>query len=223
MKLVSKEKQLISKSRVAAHGEVLTASREVEAMIDFVKNETLRVDSRFLEPACGSGNFLAAILNNKLELIASRYGGSQLDYERNALLAASSIYGIDILLDNVLQCRSRLYDVVDGSYAHLFLHDVKQRFRDVVRFILRRNIICGDALSLKTPGADPIPIVFSEWSPVNGSMIKRRDFTFVGLLDHASTSALPLFSDLGEDVFIPSPVKEYPLMHFLEIANVDEQ
>ena len=189
-------------------------------MLDLVKSETERIDSRFLEPACGTGNFLTEILERKLRVVEARYGKSQLDYERYAILAVSSIYGIDVQEDNVQQCRHRLYGVFEWNYTQLFKSDARNACRASVRFILERNIIHGDALSLKTVGDNPKPIVFSEWSPVNGSMLKRRDFTFHGLLEHASIKELPLFSDLGEDVFIPTPVKEYPLTHFLEVANV---
>lgn len=216
-----KEKQVVSKKRVADHGEVYTGKREVNAMLDLVKQETERIESRFLEPACGKGNFLAEILERKLRVVESRYGKSQLEYERNAVLAVSSIYGIDILEDNVVECRKRLFDIFDQNYNGLFKEAAKDECRNAVKYILERNIICGDALTLKTMGANPQPIVFSEWSPVNGSMIKRRDFTFHGLLDHAAMKELPLFSDLGEDVFIPSPMKEYPLIHFMKIADAE--
>src|SRR5512139_4180031 len=103
------EKQVVSKKRVADHGEVYTDKREVNAMLDLVKQETERIESRFLEPACGTGNFLSAILERKLAVVEKRYGKSQLDFERYAVLAISSIYGIDILEDNVRQCRHRLY------------------------------------------------------------------------------------------------------------------
>src|SRR5271156_1634216 len=102
------DKQVVSKQRVLDHGEVLTSNREVNAMLDLVKQEVERIDSRFLEPACGNGNFLTAILERKLRVVENRYGKSQLDYERYAILAMSSIYGIDILEDNVQQCRHRL-------------------------------------------------------------------------------------------------------------------
>lgn len=216
------EAQVKSKQRVADHGEVLTGKREVNAMLDLVKSETERIDSRFLEPACGTGNFLAEILERKLRVVETRYRKSQLDFERNAILAVSSIYGMDILEDNVQQCRQRLFGIFDLNYLRLFKNKTNDNCRESVRFILERNIIHGDALSLKTVGDNPMPIVFSEWSPVNGSMLKRRDFTFHSLLEHASMKELPLFSDLGDDVFIPTPEKEYPLVHFLEVADVDK-
>lgn len=213
------EKQVKSKQRVADHGEVLTSTREVNAMLDLVKHETDRIESRFLEPACGTGNFLTAILDRKLCVVEARYGTSQLDYERYGVLAVSSIYGIDILQDNVHECRKRLFDIFDQRYTDLFDGLAKDQCRGAVRFILDRNIIWGNALSLKTIDDTQQPIVFSEWSPVNATMLKRRDFTFRGLLAHEGVKELPLFSDLGEDVFIPRPEKEYPVTHFLEISN----
>ncbi len=216
------ELQVKSKQRVADHGEVLTGKREVNAMLDLVKSETERIDSRFLEPACGTGNFLTEILERKLRVVEARYRKSQLDYERYAILAVSSIYGIDILEDNVQQCRHRLFGVFEWSYTGLFKNRAKNKCREAVRFILECNIVWGDALTLKTVGGVPGYIVFSEWSPVNGSLLKRRDFTFHGLLTHEGMKELPLFSDLGEDVFIPTPEKEYPPTHFLEVADVDK-
>jgi hypothetical protein len=216
------EEQVISKKRVLNHGEVLTGEREINAMLDLVKHETERIDSRFLEPACGTGNFLAAILERKLMVVERRYRNSQHDFERYAILAVSSIYGIEILHDNVEKCRQRLSGVFDAVYTRLYKHKTTDRCREAIRFILDRNIIHGDALLLQTVGDRPKPIVFSEWSLVNGSMLKRRDFTFHGLLAHEDMKSLPLFSDLGEDVFIPTPEKEYAPVHFLEIAHVQQ-
>lgn len=215
------EKQVISKQRVSDHGEVFTGKREVNAMLDLVKQETERIESRFLEPACGTGNFLREVLTRKLNVVEQRYKNSQLEYERNAVIAVSSIYGIDILLDNVEECRRSLFGLFDWKYSSIFKKTAKNSCRNSVKYILERNIILGDALTLKTVGENSHYIVFSEWSAVNSKMIKRRDFTFHGLLQHESMKELPMFSDLGEDVFIPKPVKEYPLVHFLEIANAD--
>lgn len=215
--------QVKSKSRVAQFGEVLTPPEIVNAMLDLVKQETERIDSRFLEPACGTGNFLTEILRRKLRVVEARYQRSQLEYERYAVLAVSSIYGIDILEDNVLECRTNLFQIVDTAYTRLYGDDAKEAFRETVRYILQRNIVHGDALTLKTVGKNPQPIVFSEWSLVNGSMLKRRDFAYHELVFHASLRETPLFSDLGEEVFIPEPVKEYPLVHFLEVADADPE
>jgi SAM-dependent methyltransferase len=216
--------QVVSKQRVADHGEVYTHPREVNAMLDLVKHETERIESRFLEPACGTGNFLVEILNRKLAVVASRYAKSQFEYERYAVIAVSSIYGIDILADNVAACQERLFGVFDTAYTALFKNETNDACRASVRFILNRNILHGDALTLQTVSAEgdtekfSEPITFSEWSAVNGSMLKRRDFKFSHLIDRADSAALPLFSDLGDESYIPEPIADHPLIHFLEVA-----
>jgi len=216
---IKQEKQVVSRRRVNDHGEVYTAKREVNAMLDMVKQETERIESRFLEPACGTGNFLAEVLKRKLCIVENRYGKSQLEYERYSFLAVTSIYGIDILEDNVLKCRNRLFEIFRDRYNSLF----KEELLNTVKYVLERNIIWGNALELKTVGDNPQPIIFSEWSPVNGSMIKRRDFAFHELLYYGEIRDRPLFSDLGEEVFFPEPVKEYPLIHFLRVDDVEQK
>ena len=222
MNLTKQEKQVVSKKRVTDHGEVYTSKREVNAMLDLVKQETERIESRFLEPACGTGNFLTKILERKLQVVESRYGKSQVEYEMYGVLAVSSVYGIDILEDNVVECRKRLFDIFNQKYTNLFKDAAKEECRNAIQYILEKNIIWGNALDLKTVGNNPLPIVFSEWSPVNGNMFKRRDFTFHGLLNHAAIKELPLFSDLGDDVFIPKPVKEFPPINFLKVADAEK-
>lgn len=222
MSPTKQKSQVISKQRVTDHGEVLTAEREVNAMLDLVHHELVRIDSRFLEPACGTGNFLVPVYEKKLAVIKKRYGRSQLEFERYAVVATGSIYGIDILEDSVKLCRERLFTVFNELYTSLYKKKGKDVMRNVVRFILERNILLGDALSLKTVAEQPKPIVFSEWSLVRGSMVKRRDFSFEELMPGNNGNA-DLFrqaeiSDLGTPAFIPSPVREYPLTHFLSLV-----
>ncbi len=215
-------KQVVSKKRVSDHGEVYTHPREVNAMLDLVRHETERIDSTFLEPACGTGNFLVEILSRKLAVVKVRYAKSQLEYERYSVLAVSSIYGVDILADNVVACQQRLLEIFNQQYAALYKAHCKATCLNTVKFILGRNILHGDALTLKTVGneqAPAQPIVFSEWSAVNGSQIKRRDFVYADLVDRASYREMPLFSDLDEEAYIPEPIKDYPLIHFLEVGN----
>lgn len=218
---IKSENQVISKQRVSDHGEVFTASREVNAMLDLVKQETERIDSRFLEPACGTGNFLVEILKRKLAIVESRYSKNPLEYERYAILALSSIYGVDILQDNVQTCRDRLL----GIFTHFYITSCKKEFNPdclkAAEFILSRNILWGDALTLKTPDEKAEPIIFSEWSAVNGSMIKRRDYTLANLLQSQPIDGLNLFSDLGDKAFIPTPVGDFPLTHFLKLGEND--
>ena len=214
-----KDKQVVSKQRVADHGEVYTGAREVNAMLDLVKQETERIDSRFLEPACGTGNFLAEILARKLGVVETRYAGSQLEWERYAVLAAGSVYGIDILADNVAACRERLSALFDRAYTGRYKRRAKDEVRAVVRFVLGRNVIHGDALTLQSVGENPQPIVFSEWSLVTGSLFKRRDFAFHELIHRANLKQLPLYAESGREAFIPEPVAEFPLTHFLRLAE----
>lgn len=172
--------QVKSKDRVAAHGEVFTAEREVKAMCDLVKDETERIESRFLEPACGNGNFLAEILQRKLDTVKSKYAKSPSDYERYAFLAITSLYGVDILEDNVRECRKRLYQIWHTAYTAYMKNEVNLQCLQAVQFILSKNILCGDALTLKK--ADHTPIIFAEWSFVGTTTIKRRDYRLDVLL-----------------------------------------
>lgn len=185
-------KQVKSRQRVADHGEVFTNEREVRSMLDMVAQETDRVDSRFLEPACGDGNFLSAILIRKLEAAKKRAIPPRkkrpipLEFEKQAVIAIASIYGVDLLEDNVLACRKRLFEIWDKEYDAVCKKEVNEDCRDAVRFILSRNIVCGNALSMKTVdsrGKDTEnPIVFSEWSFVMGSNMQRKDYRFDKLL-----------------------------------------
>ena len=181
-----KKQQIKSKERIRNHGEVFTAEREVKAMCDLVKDETNRIDSRFLEPACGDGNFLAEILTRKLAIVRKKYAKSHLDYEKNAVLAACSIYGVDILQDNVLACRERIFGIWDKEYTSVCKRDSNNETRAAVKYIFSRNIVCGNALTLKCVdenGNDTdYPIVFSEWAFITGSQLQRCDYTFADLL-----------------------------------------
>lgn len=222
------DSSVISKQRVTDHGEVLTGTREVNAMLDLVKQETERIESRFLEPACGNGNFLAEILERKLRVVESRYGKSQLDYERKAVVAVASIYGIDILEDNVVACRKRLFGIFDWRYSNRFKKTAKNACRDAVLYILERNIVHGDALSLKTVGKVSQPIIFSEWTaPFDNSLLKRRDYIFSDLIEGRENSQPNLFlsdqySDLGHRAFIPKELTSFPLIHFLKVRDHDK-
>jgi len=219
MKSKNIDGQVVSKKRVNDHGEVYTHEREVNAMLDLVKQETLRIDSRFLEPACGNGNFLAEILNRKLEVVEKKYKKNQSEFERYSLIAVGSLYGVDILHDNIEACRERLFEIFNSKYSKLYKTKCKDDLRTSVHHILKRNILWGDALNLKTPDENAAPIVFSEWSAVNGNLIKRRDYTMANLLESQPLEGLNLFSDLGDKAFIPKPVGDHPLVHYLKLGQ----
>ena len=180
--------QVKSKERVADHGEVFTADREVQAMCDLVKQETERIDSRFLEPACGDGNFLAEILKRKLAIVKKKYRRSAYDWERYSLLALGSMYGVDILQDNCVTCRERLFQIWEKEYKAVCKKECNDDTRAAARFILERNIVCGNALTLRCVDADcqdtTEPIVFSEWTfPFNDARMQRKDYTFAELVN----------------------------------------
>lgn len=208
--------QVVSRQRVEDHGEVYTHPREVNAMLDLVGHECERIESRFLEPACGTGNFLVEVLARKLAVVERRYAASPIEFEQYAVLAVASLYGIDLLADNVEACRARLYGLFADTYQRLYRAAIKPACLDSVRHILSVNIVQGDALTLKTDAAQPI--VFAEWSPVQGGFIRRRDYVYEDLILKSQDRELPLFSDHGEEAFIPDPSHEYPLLHFLKLG-----
>ena len=200
------ERLILSKQRVEDHGEVLTPRREVCAMLDLVAQETDRIDSRFLEQACGTGNFLVEVLTRKLNVVRERYKKSQAEYEWNSIVAVSSSYGIDIQRDNVQTCRYRLLTCAKIQYEMLFGSKIRTEWTQCIEYLLVKNIIWGDALSLLTLDDPPSPIVFSEWSPLRGGLIKRRDFSFEDIMPEAG-------------MMFFGPLKEYPVTHFSQLAN----
>ena len=222
-------KQVKTKKRVADHGEVFTAEREVNAMLDLVKNESERIESRFLEPACGDGNFLAKIIERKLQTAKSMYKKYLSDYERNSILALTSIYGIDLLSDNAQTCRDRLFNIWEKEYTSIAKKNVNNNLKDVAKYILSLNIVTGNALSMKCVDSNQQdldqPIIFPEWSFINDYLIKRRDFRFDVLLkvhedEYSYDTQLSIFSDDANyndywmidpvtNETIPKPVKEY--------------
>jgi len=206
-------KQIKSKTRVEERGEVFTAEREVNAMLDLVSTECLRPDSRFLEPACGNGNFLVAILERKLAELRRKYRTAHRDYEKQSIVAIGSLYGVDIMKDNVEECRARLFKVWDDSYKAICKKDCTDEARESVRFILSRNIVCGNALTLNCvdeAGNDLSnhPIVFSEWSMISGTQMQRRDYTFAELLAK-DEGQISFSKDEAEGVFIDRYITHY--------------
>ena len=179
-------KQIKSRKRVVDHGEVFTNEREVKAMCDLVNDETQRIDSRFLEPACGDGNFLAEILDRKLAVVKKKYRRSVMDFEKNSLLAVSSLYGVDIMKDNVIACRERLFKIWDKQYKAVCKKECSEDMRDSIRFILSKNIVCGNALTLhevdENGNDTKDPILFSEWGFVTGPQLSRSEYTFDEIL-----------------------------------------
>ena len=228
--MAEKEQQVISRERVVNHGEVLTARREVDAMLDLVKQETERIDSRFLEPACGTGNFLVAILERKLAVLEKRlalresklkkaekkYPWKAAFYEPDSLLALACIYGIDILPDSVQAAKERLLGIFIDRYCAIVGLEPGKEYLGAARLILDKNILVGDALN----GVDRI--IFTNWSLI-GRQFKREEYRFSEIQQESEESdslfASPQKSDTGKPVFIPSPIRTWPLVHYLKLAE----
>lgn len=208
-------KQIKSKERVTAFGEVNTSQREVNSMLNLVQQETERLDSRFLEPACGDGNFLIEVLDRKLKVLISQYKKDQHEFEKNSIVIFGSIYGIDILEDNAISAKNRLFEKFFEIYQKYFRKNTSNDFIDSIKFILEKNIIHGDALTLKKVDSEEL-ITFCEWGLVNDE-IKRRDFTFKELLECSPYEKGSLFSSPGEDVSSPSPIREYSPVNFMKV------
>lgn len=217
-----KEEQTKSKQRVADHGEVFTAEREVKAMCDLVKEETERIESRFLEPACGNGNFLAEVLSRKLAVVKSRYGETPSEYEKYSVLAITSLYGVELLPDNTAECRARLFAIWNEAYTANNDQAADDKCRKAVQFILAKNILCGDALTLQQ--ADGSPIIFAEWSLVGENKIKRRDFAFNELLsaqEQWTTDMIDWEYDKEAGAFFPPPIRVYPPTDYRSVQNYE--
>ena len=203
-----------SKQRVADHGEVFTPAWMVEAMLDLVKGETERIDSRFLEPACGSGNFLVQVLRRKLAAVELKYGKSDFERRHFALFGLMCIYGIELLPDNIAECRANLLDVF-ADYLGLKLSD------DLYRagfYVLSQNLIHGD--SMKMCAADGSAMLFAEWGYLGKGGFQRRDFRFDSLTLSSTFSAEgSLFAQLGKhEIF--TPAKTYPPMTIRQLASL---
>lgn len=192
--MADEERQIKSKERVRERGEVFTAAREVNAMLDLVKDETENIDSTFLEPACGDGNFLDEVLRRKLAVCKKRYGKSAADYEKMSFLACTTLYGVDIMADNVARCRERLFETWEDSFGRANTpgsprSDFHDRVSAAIRKVFEKNILLGNALSMKRvdeKGNDlDEPIVFTEWKFALGDKLKREEFRFDVLLDKA--------------------------------------
>lgn len=213
-KVLRNEKLVKSRQRVADHGEVFTPSWLVEDMLDLVQHETERIDSRFLEPACGSGNFIVPVLQRKLASVQAKYSKSVFERRHYALLALMSIYGIELLADNVAECRANLVEVFDEFIAGDRADGIEE-WHLAAEAVVAVNIVHGDALALTTN--DNSPIVFPEWGYLGKGKFQRRDFSFQALTQRSSIEGT-LFELLDEaDVF--KPLTSYEPMDVKEIAR----
>ncbi|KZL06355.1 N-6 DNA methylase [Pseudovibrio sp. Ad26] len=201
-----------SKKRVADHGEVFTPSWMVEAMLDLVKGETERIDARFLEPACGSGNFLVPVLKRKFAAVELKFAHSNFDKRHYALLGLMCTYGIELLADNIAECRANMLEVL-SEYLSIKSDDDLYR---AAFHVLAVNLVQGDALTMKAALGNPI--TFAEWGYIGKGKFQRRDFRMDALTGSAAFSAEgSLFAGLGKhEIFTPQ--KTYPPMTIKDLA-----
>ena len=213
--LSSELSQIKSRKRVAEHGEVFTPDWLVNDMLNLVAHEAERIDSRFLEPACGEG------------AVRRQYGSSPADYEFRAVLALMSIYGVELLADNVRACRARLLTLWLAEYERRLKRPPSAECQKTVHFVLERNILNGNALSMKKVDASAQdtqePILFSEWSAVGGTLIKRRDFHQDELLrdQSARTSLEQAEGELSLQYVPKSPTREFPPMDYRKLPEAE--
>jgi hypothetical protein len=210
------------RQRIIDYGEVFTPPGLVRDMLDLVQNECERIESKFLEPACGTGNFLVEVLRRKLLTVDKRHARDPSKWQRDAILSVSSLYGIDLQADNAEVCRDRLLSVLSETYQTRFKGPLSDAAARAAAYILSKNILQGDALTLLMENGRPI--VFSEWTPINGQLLKRKTFVYQHLLAHADNSSAdtaPLFSELGEDVYFSKPIRDYPPCHYLKVADAE--
>lgn len=203
-----------SKTRVSDHGEVFTPHWMVEAMLDLVRGETSRIDARFLEPACGSGNFLVRILQRKLVAVELKFGKSDFEKRHYALLGVMCLYGIELLADNITECRANLLEIFAD---YLCLNESDDLFR-AASYVLSQNLVHGDALIMRTH--DRQPITFAEWGYLGKGRFQRRDFRLDVLTGSSAFSAEgSLFAHLGKhEIF--TPTKTYPPMSVNELGTL---
>lgn len=206
-----------SKRRVADHGEVFTPPWMVEAMLDLVKGESERIDSRFLEPACGDGNFLVAVLRRKLAAVELKYGRSEFERRHFALLAVMCVYGVELLGDNVAECRTNVLSVLVEALDLEANDDLTL----AAAHVLSHNIVHGDALTMRSE--DGRPILFAEWGYLGRGKYQRRDFRLDVLIKRSAFEPSPpegaLFASAGHEVF--TPVRSYPPMKMKDLARAE--
>lgn len=189
-------RQIKTRERVRDLAEVYTHKREVDAMLDLVADmfpnagDPANTDRKFLEPACGSGNFLEEILVRKLRYVTVERFGRGAWYEHRILRALASIYGIDIDQSNVDEARDRLRAVIN-SHLDMDLNTrvVTEGFANAVEVILATNIVCADTLK------DAATIELVEYRPGRNQTFTREWSCFRGSDD----AQMDLFSDAKFD------------------------
>lgn len=219
-----------TRNSIAQYGEVFTPANLVNDMLDLVAHECERIDSRFLEPACGDGNFLAEVLRRRLMMVTRKRRRKINLWEQDALLGLACLYGIELLHDNVNACRQRLLKIFSDAYFEQFGNNCREAPITSAQIIVRANILRGDALAMTTVGgtnSSTSPLLFTEWSMLSGGLLKRRHFEYRQLVRSAEGTTDDMFgngtdaidADHGRTVFIEKPIGELPLIHYRKLGQ----
>ena len=210
--MAEQEQQVVSKERVTQNGEVFTAKREVNAMLDLVKKESYRIESTFLEPSCGTGNFLVEILRRKLKT-ASQYADNQVSWEKAALKSLSTIYGIELMEDNASTSRMRLSEIFEAEYKRLFEDSLSKKVIKAANFVIRTNVIVGNALDMKTIQGGPI--LFTEWN-FDDDKVVRKEFSMQQMIEFNKSNSQDQCNLFSQELL---PTKTYRPMKYENLGS----
>ena len=203
-----------SSERVRDLGEVFTPQGTVNEMLDLLQD--INYASKFLEPGCGSGNFLVEILSRKLEMVSrlpevvvSLKSGRLSEFEFKCVVALASIYGIDIDPLNIQEAQERLAEVFNDRYKTLTKKEVPDYLRTTVEHVLEMNILLGDLVN----GPEKVEVI--EYSELPNQRIKQRVFRFSDLIfpeDEVFEDNDMLFGH------VPLALRDLPLVPYTEMG-----
>lgn len=185
--------QVRSRDRVRDLAEVFTHQREVDAILDQFPDAFTTLDAKFLEPACGSGNFLVEILRRKLVLVDQ--DAQHAEYEHQLLRAVASIYGVDISPSNVTEARDRMLTTLTQAHAR----DLSTGLLSAAGLIVDCNVVVGDTLT----GADRIELC--DWQPRPGQRFQR-------------VWSYALVPPVDRDLFWGERVADHEPVHYRDLA-----
>lgn len=208
------EKIIKSADRVKDIGEVFTPKKTVDFMLDQpeIKAKVNSLTATFLEPSAGEGAFLVEILKRKLAY-AEKVSKSVADMQNSFLLALSTLYGIELMEDNVKallrNMNETFKDVCDRAFK---TKDRSKKVLQSAQVIISANMVQGDTLSCKTASGEPI--VFSEWKPLSGGRVQRTEQTFDSIVkqsneDHNDNDSYEQLNLFGNEEASDADLKHY--------------
>lgn len=178
------EKIIVSEDRVASHGEVFTPTEIVCDMTNLIGCNTERFDCVVLEPSCGTGNFLIEILDRRISRVRKTYMRSQNEYEHYIFVSISTLFGIELIHENILECRKRMFSKVEDFYLRDFENSANLKFLELLKFVISKNIVHGNFITgMNASSSDKM--TFTQWTFFKTKKLKRRDFVLESLSSKA--------------------------------------